>query len=277
MTALDKSTRTALVREIALTLAKKQRLAFASDFHVFAEGRRLVLAGVSFDNFPKGPNTRRSDGDVVAHAIVMALAAAVNKGDIDDWFPDKGETDVRSIDYLPEMQRRLIAPDHLILSTVDVTILCGEQPRMKKRLSEMQRNIAEGLGIDLNQVHVKVSSMDGQREYHFKVGQGCIESQSPTGKADAVLHIVLCVDNFSNSVKLTNTSKLLLTRCINAGLNLVSPSTVRPPCKRGTPVLRSSRISTGTAISLSKYSCPLLQRPLIDLYQNLCHNCVEYA
>ena len=88
MTTLDDATRTALVREIALTLAKKQRLAFASDFHVFAEGRRLVLAGVSFDNFPKGPNTRRSDGDVVAHAIVMALAAAVNKGDIDDWFPD---------------------------------------------------------------------------------------------------------------------------------------------------------------------------------------------
>ena len=35
---------------------------------------------------------------------------------------------------------------------------------MKKRLPEMQRNIAEGLGIDLDQVHVKVSSMDGQDE-----------------------------------------------------------------------------------------------------------------
>ena len=164
MTHLDEATRTALVREIVLTLAKKQRLAFASDFHAFAEGRNLTLAGVTFDAFPKGPNTKRSDGDVVAHAIVMALAAAVNRGDIDDWFPDKGETDVRSIDYLPEMHRRLIAPDRLILGTVDVTILCGEQPRMKKRLPEMQRNIAEGLGIGLDQVHVKVSSMDGQDE-----------------------------------------------------------------------------------------------------------------
>jgi 2-C-methyl-D-erythritol 2,4-cyclodiphosphate synthase len=164
MTHLDETTRKELAREIALTLAEKQRLAFASDFHAFAEGRNLTLAGVTFETFPKGPNTKRSDGDVVAHAIVMALAAAVNKGDIDDWFPDKGETDVRSIDYLPEMRRRLIEPDHLILSTVDVTVLCGEQPRMKKRLSEMQRNIAEGLGIDLAQVHVKVSSMDGQDE-----------------------------------------------------------------------------------------------------------------
>ena len=164
MTPVDETTRTALVREIALTLAKKQRLACASDFHAFAEGRTLTLAGVTFDAFPKGPNTKRSDGDVVAHAIVMALAAAVNKGDIDDWFPDQGETGVKSMDYLPEMRRRLVVPEHLVLSTIDVTILCGEQPRMKKRLPEMQRNIAEGLGVDLEQVHVKVSSRDGYDE-----------------------------------------------------------------------------------------------------------------
>jgi 2-C-methyl-D-erythritol 2,4-cyclodiphosphate synthase len=164
MITLDETTRTQLVREVALALAKKQHLAFASDFHAFAEGRTLVLAGVPFEHFPKGPNTKRSDGDVVAHAIVMALSAAVNRGDIDDWFPDEGETGVKSIEYLPEMQRRLIEPEHLLIGTVDVTILCGEQPRMKKRVPEMQRNIGDGLGIDLDQVHVKVSSMDGQDE-----------------------------------------------------------------------------------------------------------------
>ncbi len=161
---LDEAIRAELVREIAHALAQKQHLAFASDFHAFAEGQRLVLAGVSFDNFSKGPNTKRSDGDVVAHAIVMALAAAVNKGDIDDWFPDEGETGVKSIGYLPDMRRRLIEPEGLLLGTVDVTILCGEQPRMKKRLPEMRKNIAEGLGISLDQVHVKVTSMDGQDE-----------------------------------------------------------------------------------------------------------------
>ncbi len=164
MMNIDDATRAELVREIAQTLAKKQCLAFASDFHAFAEGRRLVLAGVSFDKFPRGPDTKRSDGDVVAHAIVMALAAAVNQGDIDDWFPDKGETGVSSIEYLPEMRSRLIEPERLLLGTVDVTILCGEQPRMKKRLAEMRQNIADGLGIDEDQVHVKVTSMDGQDE-----------------------------------------------------------------------------------------------------------------
>src|SRR6266576_3619102 len=119
MKNIDESTLAALTREIALILAQKQRLAFASDFHALTEGRHLTLAGVTFEEFSKGPDTKRSDGDVVAHAIVMALAAAVNKGDIDDWFPDKGEIGVRSIDYLPELRRRLIVPEHLVLSTID--------------------------------------------------------------------------------------------------------------------------------------------------------------
>ena len=79
-------------------------------------------------------------------------------------FPDHGETNVKSIEYLPEIRKRLIEKEHLTLGTIDVTILCGEQPRMKKRIPDMQHNIAEGLGINLDQVHVKVSSMDGEDE-----------------------------------------------------------------------------------------------------------------
>src|SRR5258708_8604075 len=98
MMHLDESTRAELVREIAQTLAKTQRLAFASDFHAFAEGRQLTLAGVTFETFAKGPNTRRSDGDLVAHAVVMALVPAVNPGNFDDSFPDPWQTPVHSTD-----------------------------------------------------------------------------------------------------------------------------------------------------------------------------------
>src|SRR6266852_7991328 len=118
MMHLDESTRAELIREIAQTLAKTQRLAFASDFHAYAEGRQLTLAGVTFETFAKGPNTRRSDGDVVAHAIVMALVAAVNRGDIDDWFPDMGETGARSLDYLPDLRKRLIEPGQVLIGTI---------------------------------------------------------------------------------------------------------------------------------------------------------------
>src|SRR5579875_2878120 len=136
MANIDKSTLAVLTREIALTLAQKQRLAFASDFHAFIEGRQLTLAGVTFENFSRGPNTKRSDGN----------------------------TGVRSIEYLSEIHDRLIEPEHVLIGTVDVTIICGDQPQMKKRIPEMQHNIAEGLKISIDQVHVKVSSMDGKDE-----------------------------------------------------------------------------------------------------------------
>jgi len=167
---LDDEMKAEVVREVAFILVQKQRLAFASDFHAFAEGRQLTLAGVSFEEYPKGPNTKRSDGDVIAHAIVMALVAAVNKGDIDDWFPDKGETLVKSVEYLPSLRARLIEPEKLLIGTIDVTIICGEHPRMKKHLPTMQQNIAAGLGINPEQVHLKVSSMDGQDEFAREEG-----------------------------------------------------------------------------------------------------------
>lgn len=164
MTLIDKAARAELIREVATALAQKQRLSFASDFHAFAEGRALVLAGVPFEGFPKGPNTKRSDGDVVAHAIVMALAGATDTGDIDDWFPDTGEVGRKSLEYLAIMRRDLLEAKHFLVGVIDITIISGEQPRMKKRIPEMRRNIAEGLGIRPNQVQVKVSSMDGHDE-----------------------------------------------------------------------------------------------------------------
>jgi len=148
---IDEQTKKELIREVADKLA-------------FAEGRTLVLAGVPFEEFPKGPNTLRTDGDVVAHAIVMALAGATNTGDIDDWFPNFDARGVKSIEYLPSMRKRLIEPRGLVIGQVDVTIVCGEQPRMKKRIPEMVKNIADGLGIDEERVHVKVTSMDGKDE-----------------------------------------------------------------------------------------------------------------
>ncbi|HZR43553.1 MAG TPA: hypothetical protein VFB12_25790 [Ktedonobacteraceae bacterium] len=62
MTHLDDKVKAEFVREIVLILAQKQRMAFASDFHAFVEGRQLTLAGVLFEDYPRGPNTNRSDG-----------------------------------------------------------------------------------------------------------------------------------------------------------------------------------------------------------------------
>ena len=58
----------------------------------------------------------------------MALAGATNTRDIDDWFPDKGEIGVKSMEYLPEIRQRLIEKEHLLLGTIDVTIYAENNP-----------------------------------------------------------------------------------------------------------------------------------------------------
>ncbi|HZR43552.1 MAG TPA: 2-C-methyl-D-erythritol 2,4-cyclodiphosphate synthase [Ktedonobacteraceae bacterium] len=100
----------------------------------------------------------------------MALVAAMNKGDIDDWFPDKGETRVKSIEYLTSLYGRLIEPEKLLIGTIDITVICGENPRLKKHLPAMQQNIATGLHIEREQIHIKVSSMDGHDEFAREEG-----------------------------------------------------------------------------------------------------------
>ena len=44
MAMIDEHTKAELIREIATILARKQRLAFASDFHALVEGRTLILS-----------------------------------------------------------------------------------------------------------------------------------------------------------------------------------------------------------------------------------------
>jgi 2-C-methyl-D-erythritol 2,4-cyclodiphosphate synthase len=149
----------ALVREVARAVAKQQCLAFALDSRALTEGGRLVLAGVTFDEFPRGFDTRHGDGDVVARAVVMALLGATNKGEIDEWFPD---ISMRSIEYLPAIRSRLIEAENLVLGTVDVTILCGEGMPVRDHLVEMRSSIVAGLALSPEQVHVKVNNGGSQ-------------------------------------------------------------------------------------------------------------------
>jgi 2-C-methyl-D-erythritol 2,4-cyclodiphosphate synthase len=64
-------------------------------------GRPTVLGGVEFPDFPRGFDTH-SDGDVVAHAIIDALAGALGVGSLGDYFPDDDPADqgARSIEFL---------------------------------------------------------------------------------------------------------------------------------------------------------------------------------
>jgi len=77
------------------------RIGWGYDIHRLFPGCPTVLGGVEFPDFSRGFDTH-SDGDVVAHAIIDALAGALAIGSLGDYFPedDPDDQDARSIEFL---------------------------------------------------------------------------------------------------------------------------------------------------------------------------------
>lgn len=147
-----------MVRQI---LSEQLRVGTGTDFHSLWEGYPLVLAGVTIPH-DRGFHVKRSDGDPVSHAVVDALLAALNAGDIADWFNDQdGVRNARSLDYLGELRNKILVPRNVSVVQVQVTIL-AEQPKLKPFFSQMQRGIAGQLGINSQSVNIQGKTFEGK-------------------------------------------------------------------------------------------------------------------
>jgi 2-C-methyl-D-erythritol 2,4-cyclodiphosphate synthase len=136
------------------------RIGWGYDIHRLFPDRLTVLGGVEFPDFPYGFDTH-SDGDVVAHAIIDALAGALAAGSLGDYFPedDPADQDVRSIEFLDRF-RPVMARKHAEVINLDCTIFCSA-PRIGPVATEMRHNIALGLGCTVDRVNVKGKTNDG--------------------------------------------------------------------------------------------------------------------
>jgi len=135
------------------------RVGIGFDTHRFKTGRRLVLGGVAI----KGETglDGHSDADVLCHAVIDALLGAVADGDIGRHFPDtdpawKGAC---SIELLRTVARRLQAAGNAV-NNVDTTLI-AERPRVAPYADRMRKNIAEAIGIGVDRVSVKATTMEG--------------------------------------------------------------------------------------------------------------------
>ena len=128
------------------------------DVHGFAEGRALVLAGVTI------PAERglagHSDADVVAHAVTDALLGAAALGDIGMRFgvDDPAVVDADSMQLLAAVVEDLAAAGWRP-GNVDVTIV-AEQPRLAPHRAPMRANLAAALDLDEGAVSVKATTTD---------------------------------------------------------------------------------------------------------------------
>jgi 2-C-methyl-D-erythritol 2,4-cyclodiphosphate synthase len=129
------------------------------DCHRFAEGRPLIIGGVTI------PHDRglegHSDADVLTHAIIDALLGAAGLGDIGQHFPDTDER-YRDADSLALLQTtaRLIADAGHRVVHVDATVVL-EAPKLSQFRDEIRANLAAALALEVAHVSVKATRGEG--------------------------------------------------------------------------------------------------------------------
>lgn len=129
------------------------------DVHRLAEGRKLVLGGVTIEHALG--LLGHSDADVLVHAIMDALLGAAALGDIGKHFPDTDEQykGISSM-ILLEQVGELIGERGYVIDNIDATII-AQKPKLRPYIEEMEQNIADTLKISKNQINVKATTEEG--------------------------------------------------------------------------------------------------------------------
>ena len=132
------------------------RIGQGYDVHRLKEGRRLILGGVNIP-FALGLDGH-SDADVLVHAVMDALCGASKLGDIGKLFPDTDPqyAGISSILLLQRVAEALKAKGYCVVN-VDATLV-AQAPKVAPYRPEMEKNIADALGIDVDAVNVKATT-----------------------------------------------------------------------------------------------------------------------
>ena len=132
------------------------RIGHGYDVHKLVPCRDLILGGVKVE-YHLGL-LGHSDADVLLHAVSDALLGAAGLGDIGKHFPDtdpryKGADSMKLLQIVAQK----VAEKGYRVSNVDVTMI-AQAPKLRPHIPQMEANIAQALGIDLDRVNVKATT-----------------------------------------------------------------------------------------------------------------------
>ncbi|MGN0106218.1 MAG: 2-C-methyl-D-erythritol 2,4-cyclodiphosphate synthase [Hominilimicola sp.] len=134
------------------------RIGQGYDVHKLVEGRDCIICGVKIP-YEKGL-LGHSDADVALHALSDALLGAAALGDIGKHFPDTDErykgADSRVL--LREVVKKISEKGYAV-ENADVTIV-AQRPKMSPYIEQMRKNIAEDLGVSVDDVNVKATTTE---------------------------------------------------------------------------------------------------------------------
>ena len=135
------------------------RTGIGYDSHRFADGRPLILGGVTipFDRGLAG----HSDADAVAHALTDAILGAAAAGDIGQLFPDS-EAQWEGADSITLLTRAhdIVRSKGWTFAQGDVTVIC-ERPKLASHIAPMVIKLAAALGVEPGAVSVKAKTNEG--------------------------------------------------------------------------------------------------------------------
>jgi len=129
------------------------------DCHRFAEGRPLIIGGVTV------PHTHgllgHSDADVLTHAIIDALLGAAALGDIGQHFPDTDES-YRGADSIALLRAtvEMLAKHGCTIEHVDATVVL-EQPKLLPYREEIHERLREALAVRGDRLNIKATRGEG--------------------------------------------------------------------------------------------------------------------
>jgi 2-C-methyl-D-erythritol 2,4-cyclodiphosphate synthase len=148
------------------------RIGYGWDSHEFKPGVPLKIGGlaIAHDHGLSG----HSDGDVLLHAITDALLGAVAAGDIGTFFPP---TDARwkgadSRVFIEEALEQVRSAGYRIVN-LDTTLILAA-PKIAPIAKQIQRSVAELLGVELNCVGIKAKTPEGMGTDHAAIAQAAV-------------------------------------------------------------------------------------------------------
>ncbi len=137
----------------------KIRVGMGYDVHQLVEGRDLWLGGIKIEH-TKGL-LGHSDADVLIHAICDAILGAANMRDIGYHFPPTKGNEFENIDSKILLRRTIgiIATKGYKVGNIDATV-CAERPKINPHIPEMQKVLAECMGVDIDCVSIKATTTE---------------------------------------------------------------------------------------------------------------------
>ncbi|MBO7674216.1 MAG: 2-C-methyl-D-erythritol 2,4-cyclodiphosphate synthase [Atopobiaceae bacterium] len=134
------------------------RIGHGYDVHQLVSGRRCILGGVDVPS--ELGLLGHSDADVLAHALADAVLGAARLGDIGKLFPDSDPA-YEGADSLMLLSQvaKLVRSKGFEIVDVDCTV-AAQVPKLSPYRDQMRANLADALGVDVEQVGVKATTTE---------------------------------------------------------------------------------------------------------------------